>query len=341
MGAPTQEAGKIVTSYLEKPHYANLNSTDLAKIIYAENPTFESIEAVRTRIRYYRGQQGKRTKEYLGDRRFVRDDLVLSKSNPYEIPESDALEYKSFKLPKNHNKILLLPDIHIPYHDVDALTQAISWGTSRDINTVILQGDTLDCYKLSYWQKDPRKRDFTGERDIFWRVLDVLQEKFPSAKFYYIEGNHEERWKSTLMSHPRFAEACYGMVEFELDIILRLGERNITWIADKQKIFAGKLAIIHGHEYKGGNANLVNPARWEFMKTLGNSICGHFHRTSGHSEPNVENELRATWSVGCLCELSPEYMPNNKWNHGFARVLVNDDETFKVTNLRIYNGTIL
>ena len=335
------DIGKIVTSYLEKKHYEDLSNTQLAKIIFAENPIFESAENARRMVRYYKGLSGKPNKDRLSDRRFVRAEPILSKSNPHDIPESDAIEYRQFKLPKNHNKILLLADMHIPYHDVDALTQAISWGADRDINTIILQGDALDCYHLSYWQTEPKKRDFEGERDKFWRVMDIIQNKFPSAKVYYIEGNHEERWKRTLLDHPRFAKACYGMIEFELDIILRLGERNITWIADKQKMFAGKLAIVHGHEYKGGNVGLVNPARWLFMKTLGNTICAHFHRTSDHSEPNVEDELRATWSVGCLSELHPDYMPNNKWNHGFARVLVNDNETFKVTNLRIYNGTIL
>lgn len=337
----TQETGKIIKSYLSKSHYADLNSTDLAKIIYAENKYFESAETVRTAIRYYRARRGSENNKRLADRRFVRDEPILSTSNPNELPESDAIAYRSFKLPQNQNEILLLPDLHIPYHDVDALNAAINWASERDINTVILQGDSLDCYQMSVFEKEPKNRDFAGERDIFWRVLDIIQNKFHKAKFYYIEGNHEERWKKVLRQHPRLAQSVYGMAEFELDTLLRLGERNITWIADKQKMFAGKLAIIHGHEYKGGSANLVNPARWLFMKTLGNAITAHFHRTSDHSEPNAENELRATWSVGCLCELHPFYMPNNKWNHGFARVRVNDNETFKVTNLRIYKGKLL
>lgn len=341
MGRTKDTQGKIITSYLAKQHYNELNSTDLARIIYAENKTMKSIDNVRALIRYYRGHFGDRQRELLADRRFVRDDPILSKYNTNEIPESDAIEYKSFKLPANQNEILLLPDLHIPYHDVDALDVAINWGAERDINTVILQGDSLDCYQMSVFEKEPNNRDFEGERDIFWKILDILQKKFHKAKFYYIEGNHEMRWKSILRGSPRLAKSVYGMIEFELDIILRLGERNITWIADKQKMFAGKLAIIHGHEYKGGNASLVNPARWLFMKTLGNTLCAHFHRSSDHSEPNVENELRACWSVGCLCELHPFYMPNNKWNHGFPRVRVNKDGTFKVTNLRIYNGKLL
>ena len=46
-------------------------------------------------------------------------------------------------------------------------------------------------------------------------------------------------------------------------------------------------------------------------------------------------------SVSGNCELHPFYMPNNKWNHGFARIKVNEDGTFKVFNPRIYNGQIL
>jgi hypothetical protein len=49
-----------------------------------------------------------------------------------------------------------------------------------------------------------------------------------------------------------------------------------------------------------------------------------------------------TWSLGCLSELNPAYMPLNKWNHGFAIVDLSDNgEDFHVKNYRIHKGKIL
>jgi len=178
----------------------------------------------------------------------------------------------------------------------------INWGVERKINTVILNGDIMDCYQLSNFIKNPRHRDFDGEREMLWRVLDILQDKFSSANFYYLEGNHEERWRKSLMTSPGLAEAAYGLKEFELDIILRLGERGITWIGERRKMYLGKLVLVHGHEIMGRSGG-VNPARNLYLKSGGNAMCGHWHRTSDHSQTNIEEELRGAWSVGCLCSL--------------------------------------
>jgi len=190
---------------------------------------------------------------------------------------------------------------------------------------------------LSSFVRDPRKRSFQSEREMGWRVLDKIRESFPDAVIYFKEGNHEERWQKYLRVH---APEIFDTEEFSLDIILKLGERGITFIGDKLRVKAGKLTILHGHEYRGG-AMSVNPARWLFLRTKGSAICGDFHRTSEHTSVDVDGEIIGTWSVGCLSELNPEYAPLNDWNHGFARVRVNKDETFKVTNLKIYQNAIL
>jgi hypothetical protein len=115
---------------------------------------------------------------------------------------------------------------------------------------------------------------------------------------------------------------------------------GIEWVEDKRVIRSGKLACLHGHEFAGGGGG-VNPARWLFLRTGENAVCGHFHRTSEHSEPSLSREARAAWSTGCLCDMRPSYMPHNKWNHGFAWIDVEVDGHFALKNLRIINGKVL
>jgi hypothetical protein len=47
-----------------------------------------------------------------------------------------------------------------------------------------------------------------------------------------------------------------------------------------------------------------------------------------------------TWSLGCLCELHPAYLPINKWNWGFGIVDIEKGGDFEVRNHTIYKGKV-
>jgi len=327
---------EIVKDYLGR--FPNTKNLTLARKIKNETGlVFDTTEQARDLIRNYRGSHGSARREQLQDRSFLRTRTIESKDNEYNLPESDALEYPVFTIPAAQNEILILSDVHVPYHSVDALTVALRWGRQHGINTVFINGDFWDFHQLSHFMKDPRKRKFTEEREIGWRVLDTIRKVFPDAVIYFKAGNHSERWEKYLKVK---APEIFDTEEFGLDIILKLGERGISYIGDKIRVKAGKLFILHGHEYGGGSSS-VNPARWLFLKTKGNALCGHFHQSSEHIENNINGEIIGSWSTGCLSELHPEFAVLNKWSHGFARVRVAKDQTFKVTNLKIWGGQIL
>ena len=45
-----------------------------------------------------------------------------------------------------------------------------------------------------------------------------------------------------------------------------------------------------------------------------------------------------TYSIGCMCDLEPDYDPTNEWNHGFADVTVGKKGTHNFCNLVIGRG---
>ena len=328
--------GEIVKEYPQK--WPDLKNRTLARKIHEENPlVFSDVEEARFVVRSYRGKAGDYKRKHLADRRFIRDETIPSGENPYNLPDSDALTYPIFKFPKAADRIAILPDLHVPYHSVSAITCAMNWCKDHDINTFLLS-EWLDCHSLSRWVRDPRKRRFTEEREMLWRVLDTMQNEFPSALFYYRSGNHEMRYEDYMKNH---APELFDVSEFEFDVLMKFGERGIHYIGDKIRIQMGKLFSLHGHEFARAMIGPVNPARGLFLRTKQSAICEHHHQTSEHSEPMLNGDVITCWSIGCLSELNPEYMPLNKWNHGFARVIVNPDDTFKVTNLRIDKGQML
>ena len=257
--------------------------------------------------------------------------------NTFDLPPSQESNYQPYKLPINHNDILLLSDIHVPYHNIPALTLALKYGLENGVNTILLNGDIIDFYAISRFEKDPRKRNFGHEVLMTRQFLTTLRQLFPNAAIYYKCGNHDVRYDHYIM---RNAPDLLGMNEFSFESLMKLDELNITFIPDKQIIRAGNLTILHGHELGQSVFSPVNIARGLFLRAKDNALCGHHHQASEHSEPNINGKLTTCWSVACLCELHPDYMPINKHHHGFAHVKVMDTGEFEVSNYRIVNGKI-
>jgi hypothetical protein len=192
-------------------------------------------------------------------------------------------------------------------------------------------------YQASRFIKDRRLRDLAGELEMTREFLKMLQGMF-KCPIYFKIGNHEARWEHYLMLK---APELLGVDDFKLEQLLRFREFGVTLVKDKQIAMAGKLPILHGHEWYGGFAPPVNPARGLFLKAKESALVGHHHKTSEHTEKTLNGNVITTWSTGCLCGLEPEYAPYNGYNHGFAHVMVNKDQTYNVKNIRIINYKIV
>ncbi len=331
--------GKVVLEYLEHPDWSKMATLTLARLIYKENPSvFKNVENARYTVRYYRGQTGKASRHKATHATTKAQHAIAMKTpNPFGLPETDEDVWDAYQLPKAATRILLLSDIHVPYHNIQAISKAIEYGKEKKVNAIVFNGDTLDCYALSRYEKDPRKRRFGEELDLCRQLLNVFRKEFPGVPFYFKLGNHEERFEAYMRIK---APELLGSPEFTLDTLLKFGELGCDLIQDKRIIKAGKLNILHGHEFVGGGFSPVNPARGYYMRAKASVICGHNHQTSEHSENNLEGKVVTAWSTGCLCEMHPQYMPINKWNYGFAYIQVFKDGGFEVDNLKIINGKI-
>jgi hypothetical protein len=77
-----------------------------------------------------------------------------------------------------------------------------------------------------------------------------------------------------------------------------------------------------------------------YTRAKASSAIGHHHVTSEHSEKDLDGEVVTTWSIGCLCGLQPDYLPFNRWNHGFAFAVIDDNGGYEFRNLRIIDGKV-
>jgi predicted phosphodiesterase len=228
-----------------------------------------------------------------------------------------------------------LSDVHIPYHDLAALEIAIADGKKFKPDSVILNGDIADFYKVSRWRPDPRNVHLEVEIEKVKQFLDYARQEFPKASIVWKEGNHEERWEAYLTEK---APELLNITNFQFESIFELDRLGITLVRDQRMIMCGKLPVLHGHEYPKGITNPVNMARGMFLRGVDSALAGHGHRSSEHSESTLMGRLITCWSTGCLCEMHPKYARVNKWSHGFAMIENDKDGAFEVVNKRIYKG---
>jgi predicted phosphodiesterase len=324
----------IVIEYIQR--FPKASTMAIARMVLEENKLyFDSVEQARGMVRSYRGELIKGASH----KTIVQTRTEEEKKNfvRRKLPESDYEKCEPFIIPKGQNNILILSDIHLPYQDNKALDLAINYGIENKVNAVYLNGDTLDFYMASRFLKNPRLRDLAGELEMGREFLQLLQETF-KCPIYFKIGNHEVRWEHFLMIK---APELLGIDDFKLEQLLRFREYGVTLIKDKQMAMAGKLPILHGHEWYGGFAPPVNPARGLFLKAKESAIVGHHHRTSEHTEKTLSGDVVTTWSTGCLCGLEPEYAPYNNYNHGFAHVKIGSDGNYELKNMRIINYKIV
>lgn len=310
----------------------------LARIIFDEhNLKFKNVEDVRDVLRYIEGKKGNKESQKIKNTKFyMKESRPL---NPYNLPETYQEKREPFILPKGCDNILIISDLHIPYHDIDAITLALDYAQKEKVNTIFINGDLIDNHQVSKFESDPRKRSVKQEFDATKQFLQSLRKAFPEASIYWLKGNHCIRWEKFLLAkvHEIFDDPY-----FTLEERLRLNEERVVMLDDKTLVKAGKLSITHGHHIFKGIFSPVNPARGAFLKAKQSVIVGHLHRASYHPEVDLDGKVIGCWSTGCLCELKPNYSPLvSNSQHGFAHVILEGNGDYTVKNYQIINGKIL
>jgi predicted phosphodiesterase len=330
-----QLAKDLIEEYTDKKTgKCRLSKGSLSRLLPELYPSeFKNVETARTIIRRVTGASGKALRETVKTR---------IEWKGLQLPEPDKNDYSKFII--REKRVGILSDIHFPHYDKIALDTAIKYLKSWKPYCILLNGDIIDCYHLSNWERDPRQRDFNEELDIVCSFILQLGKLFPGVRIIWKLGNHEDRYEKKILQRvPELVK----LKLFDFDAVVRHYMQDVykenlkvDFVKNKRLMMIGKLNVGHGHELLRGIAAPVNPARGFYMKTKSNFLGGHHHQISEHTEPDINEQIVGTWSTGCLCDLHPDYMPLNKWSHGFATV-ENFGSDFEVNNKKIIKGKVM
>lgn len=325
MASKATVVGQVAEEYCRK--YADKPSRTIARILRAEQPKlFKSIDDARNHVRYVRGASGHRCRSQ------IKPDRLVERIT---IPEPEPPTFGIDELPDGRNWLVIC-DPHCPYHDAKALDAAIKTGRERECDGVLLLGDFIDCYQLSDFCRDPRRRNFAGEVQKAKQLIDYIRQELNPREFIWKLGNHEDRYRRFMLHRcPEFL----GVPEFEFASVFGLAERKVKLVESVHLLRQGHLVLLHGHEWGSAISSPVNQARGAFLRTVECTISGHGHRTSHHVETALLGRTISSWSIGCLSDLHPDYRPVNRFNQGFA--ILDATKDWRVTNYRIDNGVVM
>lgn len=336
MSLKIDKARELVTKF------PNTSKSELAKLLYKANKAlFTDEENARSAIKRATGTDGKKNRRTIKATTYQEKRPSGIVYNPYELPDQITDVNNPYVIPVDETSILgIISDIHMPYQNNQALTSALDYLKKRKITHLYINGDLIDAYTMSTFDKDPGKKNWKYEVDVVRNFLKTLKNKFKGVKIILKEGNHDERFKRFMM---RKAPELLGFEVFRLDILLGLRELDIDFVPSKQIAKAGDTLIVHGHEFGNQMFAPVNPARGFFMKTNSNVIGSHHHQISEYFVKTADGKTIRCYSTGHLGDESPDYRPFNNWSLGFADVTFEKNNEILeslVHNYRIKNGKV-
>lgn len=334
-GQATKVAREACAEFPDTP------SRTLARMLCEKRPKlFPKLETARCAVRNIRGNHGTKNRKLIKDKTSYRAN---GKAGMVMMPEPVVETWEPLRV-DGPARVGVLSDIHVPYHSAEALGVAVKELRRQKCDVILLNGDTLDFYGISRFEKDPERRTATEEVRLAVQLMRWLRQQFPKARMIWRDGNHEDRWAKFCWSN---APVLWSLKQCRLEGVLgneyaeqtdnestKLARYGWEYLTDKRPILAGELPILHGHEISVSSAS-VSAARGAWLKASHTIMIGHLHSSSSHPQPDMWHNEIFTWSVGALCGLTPRYAPVNRWNWGFGIVDVNQGGEFDVRNMRI------
>lgn len=230
----------------------------------------------------------------------------------------------------NKGTILVVSDVHIPFHDPDAVKAFIKYSKKVQPKAIVLNGDIMDFFRLSRFTKG-EGRNPLEEITLCRSFLSELRKNNPDANIYYVIGNHETRLERYVMEK---APELVSLIE-DVFSILKVKDFNIHGCTS----ITMNNSFVFKHGTLLGNKSGLSAIK-EIEKAYMSGCSGHTHRLAKFI--TRKSGRKFVWAEGgCLCDLEPEYCINPDWQQGFVRIDVEKSRIKSLKAIEIEKGEVL
>ena len=219
-------------------------------------------------------------------------------SDTYSVRKSDSVEH-------DNSRILLISDLHIPYHHQDAIAFLLHLKEKYNPTRVICLGDEVDGHALSFHDSDP---DLPSAGDEIRQALPVIAELFKIfPKMDILESNHGSLvWrKAKVFGIPKHYIKSYNEV---------LGvDSGWKWSFDLTvDLPNGQKCYMH----HGKTSNIIQLSQQMGM----NALQGHYHET--FKIDYWGNSTGLYWGMQCGCLIDDDKLAFNYNNVNIKRPII-------------------
>jgi len=214
------------------------------------------------------------------------------------------------------NLTLILPDIHLPYHDKYALANVFDMIEDVQPARIVQVGDLLDMKAPARWSKgkaDEYCNSIANEAahgQAFWEELSA---RAPYSELVWLAGNHEARLRAYVND---YAPALRDIVPSVADLML-LKNYGVKHITQQPWKIAPGVSAIHG---KMLSSVAGSSARKEMLRHGTSIVQGHSHRLGVIYE--TTDRMRFALEAGWLGDIRKatylDYPGVANWQSGFG-----------------------
>lgn len=214
--------------------------------------------------------------------------------------------------------MLLIPDTHIPFHDQRCWRIMLKAAKAWKPDTVVIKGDFLDCFGISFFDRDPR-RESSLSRELVTAKHKIKElETLGAFTYIYCEGNHEERIRRHIARMNRNLGAI-AAERLKLRDLLEL-DAKWEWVPYKKHRKVGEGLYVTHDVGKHG----VTAVRDAGQRYTGHSVSiGHVHRGEVIYGRDIQGRVGSASCSGWLGSFpEADYMPPGStvrdWVQGFG-----------------------
>jgi len=185
-----------------------------------------------------------------------------------------------------HKRILVISDLHIPYHRKDSFDFLKEIKKQFKPDTIINIGDEIDCHALSFHDSNPDLPSAGHELSIAKEYIKELENIFPEMTL--LDSNHSSLIYRRGIKHgiPR------GFLREYNDF---LNVKKWNWVDDLVLTLPNKQRCLFTH---GKSADVIKVSQIHSM----NCVQGHFHSKFRIDYWANPDNLLWGMQVGCLIE---------------------------------------
>jgi hypothetical protein len=236
-----------------------------------------------------------------------------------------------------------------PFHDRAAISLVIQLAAHLRPDLVVWGGDVLDLADQSdKFLRSPELRYTTQPAivEAAWVIASIDQY---TKKSVVIEGNHDRRLYTSLLSHfdhaydLKPANKLKDPPPMSVESLLGLKDLGIQYIGDYphgRYPLNDKLHIVHGDLARAQPGATAKGLLEREHKSI---AFGHIHRrelVSRNLNANGHPEVITAFTPGCLCRIDgvvPGSKPGQSWQQGIA-IVDYDDDNFDEAMIPIKDG---